>query len=105
MSRPRKMTDDKLPRLIEVARIRLEAEVVLATAPVTKQLAGELDVSPKYLHNVMHRLTTILRASPNVSRETLRRSLYNDKEFRRLMDGLNARAQAKVKVITLHAEI
>jgi hypothetical protein len=93
--RPRKITDEKIPRLIEVARIKLQVEVLLKAAPVNKQLAYEIGITPKYLHNVMHRLTKILRMGQNVSHETLRRALFNDKEFGLLMDKLNDRADRK----------
>ena len=91
--RPRKITDDKLPRLIEVARVRLKAEALMATVPVNKRLAPEIGVTPSYLHNVMHRLTTIMRTGQHVPHETLRRALFNDKEFGILMDRLNGKAQ------------
>lgn len=102
--RPRKITDERLPRLIEVARVRLEAESLTATVPVNKQLAHELGIKPSYLHNVMHRLTTILRTGQRVPHETLRRALFNDKEFGLLMDRLAGRAMKKVNVITLPVE-
>jgi hypothetical protein len=93
--RPRKITDERLPRLIEVAKVRLKAAVILETVPVNKQLAFELGLKPNYLHNVMHRLTKILRTGQNVPHETLRRALFNDNEFRALMDRLTVRAQQR----------
>ena len=93
--RPRKITDEKIARLLEVGRARLKAEALLANVPVNKQLAYEIGVSPKYLHNVMHRLTSIMRMGHHVPHETLRRSLFNDKEFGLLMDSLNGKARRK----------
>lgn len=98
MSRPRKVTAERVMRLVQVAQIRLKAEAVLATVPVNKRLAHELGVTPGYLHNIMHRLTTIMRVDPRVPHETLRRALFNDSEFRRLMDQLIERDQHKEKV-------
>lgn len=89
--RPRKITDERIQRLVGVARVRLKAEAVLATVPVNKQLAYELGLNPHYLHNVMHRLTKILRTGQSVPHETLRRALFNDNEFRVLMDRLDER--------------
>ena len=87
--RPRKITDEKLPRLISVAKVRLKAQQILAEVPVNKQLAYEIGVTPAYLHNVMHRLTTIMRMRPDIPRETLRRALFNDNEFQLLMERIN----------------
>jgi hypothetical protein len=105
MSRPRKITDDKLPRLIQVVSARLKAEAMVAEVPVNKQLAHEVGVTPGYMHNVMHRLTAIMRTGKRVPHETLQRALYNDKEFILLIERLGRRsmAKSKVNVITLTA--
>lgn len=103
MSRPRKITDDRLTRLIDVANARLKAEALLADQPVNKQLAYEFGIAPGYMHNVMHRLTAILRTGQRVPRETLQGALCNDKEFLLLIERLGRRSmpKAKVNVITL----
>ncbi len=99
--RPRKITDEKLPRLIEVARMRLKAEALLAGTPVNKKLAYEIGVTPNYLHNVMHRLTKIMRTGQNVPRETLRGALFNDEQFARLMEKLIAKGtRPRVTIVT-----
>lgn len=104
MSRPRKITDEKLPRLIEIVSMRLKAEALVAAVPVNKQLAHEVGVTPGYMHNVMHRLTAIMRTGKRVPHETLRGALFNDHQFAVLMDRLKERVKVKVEVITLPAE-
>lgn len=96
--RPRKITDDKLGRLIGVAKVRLEAEEILSTIPGGKQLAYEIGITPNYLHNVMHRLTSILRTKQRVPHETLRAALLNDEKFKVLMEKLTKEDQRVVRL-------
>lgn len=78
--KPRQI-DAHLDRLDEIA-----GHVV--QIPPYKILAEETGISPNYLKNVMSRLIKIRRTGKHVPRESLLRSLCNEKEFDALMETL-----------------
>lgn len=78
--KPRQI-DDCFDRLDEIA-------CHAAAIPPYKVLAEETKLAPNYLKNVMSRLIRIRRTGKLVHRETLLRSLSNEKEFDALMERL-----------------
>lgn len=73
-----------LERLDEVARHAIEV-------PAYKVLAHQTGITHNYLKNVMARLIKIRRTGARVPRETLLRSLSNEREFAILMEMLQRR--------------
>lgn len=89
--KPRQI-DDCLARLDEVVGHIIET-------PPYKVLANETGIAHNYLKNVMARLIKIRRTGARVPRETLLRSLSNEKEFGLLMEQLSrrdARREARI---------
>lgn len=79
MSAPQKLTDQGFTRLEEVAALKVRI-------PGYKQLVTETGLSEPYIKNIMSRLVRLKRANVNVSRETIRKSLMNEAEFKTLIE-------------------
>lgn len=87
------------PRHLEAKLDRLDeiAEHVVQIPPY-KQLAEETGIAPNYLKNVMSRLIRIRRMGKTVPRETLLRSLSNEKDFDSLMEALRRGSPAPARL-------
>ena len=86
MSANVKLTDASLAQLECVALLKTQI-------PGYKQLALETGLSESYLKNVMSRLVRIKRRNLDVPRETIRKSLMNDADFRSLMESASPRIE------------